>query len=82
VRLSLDIDAETIQGLYLRITANRGFPDRGVTAQLEYQPTPFQLLNPLCRIDWRPLHDHTNPGDGPGKYRLKKSTARTIILSH
>jgi len=73
MRLSLDIDGQTLQGLYLRLTAHRKFPDQEVTAQLEYQP-PFQILTALGRIDWRPLKDHTNPVNGPAKHRLKRIT--------
>jgi hypothetical protein len=71
--LSMDIDGATVEGLTLRLVARRSLPDRHVMCQLEYRP-PFQIVEPFCRIDWRPLKPHNNHGRGPEEYRFREMT--------
>lgn len=69
LNLSLEVDGVTIEGLSLRMTSNRTMPDRKVMCQIEHRLSP-NLVEPLARIEWRPLRPHRNYQRGPVEYRL------------
>ena len=69
----LDIDAVTVQGLRLRITARSSLPDEAVTAQIEYHGLRGRY-GPLCRLEWRPITGHSNKGIGPPEFRHRLLT--------
>jgi hypothetical protein len=66
---ALDISGITVEGLQIRLTAQRELPDEAVMAQLAYRP-PKGKPQQLTRAEWRPLSGHNNKGRGPPKYRL------------
>lgn len=73
ITAGLEINGATIEGLFLRITANRTLADREVMFQLEYRPQRGKG-DSLCRIDWRPLRSHRNPNVGPRSFRMLEMT--------
>lgn len=69
----IEIDGVAIEGLRFRLTAIRSLPDEAVTCQLEYHERR-KIGGPFYRMDWRPLHEHCNKGQGPPELRLLRIT--------
>lgn len=65
---ALDVDGVTIEGMLFRATAMKDRPEAALTFQLEYRLPP-RRDDAIERIDWRPLHTHTNNGRGPPEHR-------------
>jgi len=73
LRLSvpLDIDGITTAGLDFCAYAMTELPDEEVVVQLQYKPAKGRSF-PFCRIEWRPIRDHSNNGKGPPELKLLK----------
>lgn len=69
----LDIGGVTVEGAQLRMTALRIRPDENVVVQLEFK-RKWVKFRPACRVEWRPIHSHSNNGLGPREYRFKQIT--------
>lgn len=67
----LEIEGVVIEGLLLRGSAYKDRPDEAVLFQLECNHDPARRDRAIERIDWRPLHTHTNGGKGPKELRHK-----------
>lgn len=63
---ALEVDGITVEGLQIRLSAQRELPDEAVMAQLEYRPPKGK---PHQRAEWRPLSGHNNKGRGPPQHR-------------
>jgi hypothetical protein len=68
--IPLEVRGVTVEGLLLRLRARQDMPDQEVTAQLECGQLPLRRQTNIDRIDWRPLHHHSNPAKGPARLRL------------
>ncbi len=79
LRLSvpLDIDGVTIAGLDFCAYAMTELPEEEVVLQLQYKP-PKGKSFPFCRIEWKPLAEHSNNGKGPPELKLLKFRATHI----
>ena len=62
---SLDLQAITEEGLFLRGGAKRYRPDRELMMQLEVHRPGRRGGGQLERVCWAPLSPHTNPNRGP-----------------
>lgn len=59
-----DENGSTIEGARLRLKALEGLRESAVTIQLELDQAD-RNDTAVCRIDWRPLHNHSNQNRGP-----------------
>ena len=68
----------TVEGMLLRGRAIKDRPDEEVMLQLECPHDYSREHNAIERIDWNPLHNHNNGGNGPEDLRflLQKYTHR------
>lgn len=66
--MPLEVDSVTIP-LSLRARTSLRQPDRNVMLQIEFVPV-IGKTEPLCRLDWRPFHNHNNRNRGPKEFRF------------
>jgi len=64
---ALEIANVTVEGLLVRLSVSKSLPDEATMIQLEFPHSPPRRDNAMERIDWRPLHRHTNKNIGPPK---------------
>jgi hypothetical protein len=79
LRLSvpLDIDGVTIAGLDFCAYAMAELPEEEVVLQLQHKRSKGKSF-PFCRIEWRPLAEHSNNGKGPTELKFLKFRATHI----
>lgn len=70
---ALDIDGVTVEGLQLRLVAQKLLPDRAVSVLLLHKE-PRSKYIPLWRLEWRPIAPHNNKNTGPDEYRMLQIT--------
>lgn len=63
----------TETGLQVRVKVSRRFIDRDAAIQLEYRPAGRRSIEPLWRIEWRPIGVHQN-GDCPPDLAMARLT--------
>lgn len=59
-----------IEGLLLRLKARKHLVDSAAMIQLEFPHEKGRRDRAVERLDWRPLHTHTNKNLGPEELRL------------
>lgn len=72
-RSPVSISGATVEGLFLHGRATASEPGRDVSFILEHSPAG-QSKRSIDRIDWKPIHSHSNRNIGPIEYRLQVLT--------